>query len=197
MKTKYLSPINLLLLTYLLTYYFLIFFAFSMVPNLSDFGATIIFLPTVYYGIIRNIILQYKDHSWIHKSYIVLYSIAPHLVIALPTLRQQKLSLLIPLLQFLQSFVDWFMACFLYCFPYSSRSSNYCDSNSCRSFMLLKALAKSNCNLFAIAFKSEKEPSKKKQRTDNKKDAKRIKSDNFTRNNREKSNIAVAILENE
>ena len=41
----------------------------------------------------------------------------------------------------------------------------------------------------------EREPSKKKQRTDTKKDAKRIKSDNFTRGNREKSNIAIAILE--
>ena len=65
------------------------------------------------------------------------------------------------------SFVDWFMASFLYCFPY-----NYCSSN--RSFTLLKALAKSNGNLFAFAFKSEKEPSKKKQRTDSKKDAKRM-----------------------
>ena len=55
------------------------------------------------------------------------------------------------------------------------------------------ALAKSNGNLFAIALKSEKEPSKKKQRTDTKKNAKRIKSD--TRSNREKSNIAIAILE--
>ena len=36
---------------------------------------------------------------------------------------------------------------------------------------------------------SKREPSKKKQRTDTKKDAKRIKSDNFTRSNREKSNI--------
>jgi hypothetical protein len=36
----------------------------------------------------------------------------------------------------------------------------------------------------------ERKPSKKKQRTDTKKDAKRIKS-----NNREKSNIAIAILE--
>ena len=35
----------------------------------------------------------------------------------------------------------------------------------------------------------ERDPSKKKQRTDTKKDAKRIKSDNFTRGNREKSNI--------
>ena len=111
------------------------------------------------------------------------------------------------------------MASFLYCFPYSYCSCNYCDSNSCRSFTLLKALAKSNGNLFAISFKSEKRtttiaiakvgraitlegerkvtvifllsplttiaivgraitlervPSKKKQRTDTKKDAKRI-----------------------
>ena len=55
------------------------------------------------------------------------------------------------------SFVDWFMASFLSCFPYSYRSSNHCDSNSCHSFMLLKSLAKSNGNLFAIAFKSKKE----------------------------------------
>ena len=40
----------------------------------------------------------------------------------------------------------------------------------------------------------ESEPSKKKQRTDTKKDAKRIKSDNFTRGNRVKSNIAIALL---
>ena len=33
------------------------------------------------------------------------------------------------------------------------------------------------------------------QRTNTKKDAKRIKSDNFTRNNREITNIAIAILE--
>ena len=39
----------------------------------------------------------------------------------------------------------------------------------------------------------EKEPSKKKQKTDTKKDAKRIKIDNFTRCNKEKSNIAIAI----
>ena len=31
------------------------------------------------------------------------------------------------------------------------------DIDSCRSFTLLKALAKSDGNLFAIAFKSEKE----------------------------------------
>ena len=80
--------------------------------------------------------------------------------------------------------------------------------------MLLKALAKSNSNIFAITFKSkkeqhvtiaiaivgraitlEREPSQKKQRTDTKKDAKGIKSENFTRGNREKSNIAIAILD--
>ena len=72
---------------------------------------------------------------------------------------------------------------------------------------------KSNGNLITIPFKSEKErqlslsqyvvgrainlkrkPSKKKQRTDIKKDAKKIKSYNLTRGNREKSNIAIAIL---
>jgi hypothetical protein len=41
----------------------------------------------------------------------------------------------------------------------------------------------------------EREPSKKNQRTDTKEYAKVIKSDNFTRRNREKSNIAIAILE--
>ena len=41
----------------------------------------------------------------------------------------------------------------------------------------------------------EREPPKKKQRTDTKKSAKRIKSDNFTSSNREKINIAIAILE--
>ena len=40
----------------------------------------------------------------------------------------------------------------------------------------------------------ERKPSKKKRRTDTKKDAKRLKSDNFTRSNREKFNNAVALL---
>ena len=44
------------------------------------------------------------------------------------------------------------------------------------------------------AINLERKPSKKKQRTDTKKDAKWIKSDNFTRSNREKFNIAIAIL---
>ena len=71
------------------------------------------------------------------------------------------------------SFIDWFMVSFLYCFP-----------NSYRSFMLLKALEKSNNNLFAFASKSkkkrqhrffdravtfERKPLKKKHRNDTKK----------------------------
>ena len=40
----------------------------------------------------------------------------------------------------------------------------------------------------------EREPSKKKQRTDTTKDAKRTKCDNFARRNKEKSNIAIVIL---
>ena len=95
------------------------------------------------------------------------------------------------------SFVECFMASFIYCFPYSYRSSKYCDGNSYCSYRHLKALAKSNCNLIAIAnaFKSEKERglllSLSKQRTNTKKDVKRIKSVIFTRSNREKSNIAI------
>ena len=133
-------------------------------------SAKILLLPSkreiIFVTLWRFEFFQYCDRN------IGLFSIAPHLVIALPTM----------------SLVDLSMASFLYCFPYSYRSSNYCDSNSCRSFTLLKALAKSNGNLFAIAFKGEKEwkPSKKKQRIDTKKGAKRIKSDNFTRSNREK-----------
>ena len=45
------------------------------------------------------------------------------------------------------------------------------------------------------AINLERKSSKKKQRTNTKKDAKRIKSDKFTKSNREKSNIAIAILE--
>ena len=91
-------------------------------------------------------------------SYVLIYLPSWPQIYVYRLLRQQKLEeRLISLLQFCMSFVDWFMASFLYCFPYSYRSSNYCDSNSCRSFTLLKALAKSNGNLFAIASKSERE----------------------------------------
>ena len=57
------------------------------------------------------------------------------------------------------------------------KSNNYCYCNSWKAITL------------------ERKLSKKKQRTDTKKNAKRIKSDNFTNSNREKSNIAIAILE--
>ena len=56
-------------------------------------------------------------------------------------------------------------------------------------------------NIIAIAIVGraitlEREPSKKQQRTDTKKNAKRIKSDNFTNSNREKSNIAIGKINN-
>ena len=66
-----------------------------------------------------------------------------------------KLSLLISLLQIIYEFWRLVHVFFLYCFPYSYRSSNYCDSNSCCSFTLLKALAKSKSTHIAITFKSE------------------------------------------
>ena len=51
---------------------------------------------------------------------------------------------------------------------------------------LLSPLRARKSNKVGRVITLEKEPSKKKQRTDTKKDAKRIKSDNFTRSNREK-----------
>ena len=64
--------------------------------------------------------------------------------ITLPSL--QKLLLFTSLLIFCISVVAWFMASFLYCFLYNYFSSNYCNSNSCCSFTLLKAIAKSYQN---------------------------------------------------
>ena len=75
---------------------------------------------------------MFKGASWIIKRFLVHYQI-PHLS-----------NIAIAILDFSV-------------FLWSYLSSNYCDSNSCRSFTLLKALAKSNGNLFAITFKSEKE----------------------------------------
>jgi len=63
---------------------------------------------------------------------------------------------------------------------------------------LLFCIERATTIAFAIvgrAITLDREPSKKKQRTDTKKNAKRIKSDNFTGINKEKSNIAIAILE--
>ena len=66
--------------------------------------------------------------------------------------------------------------------------------------LLFYALKRERATTIAIAIVGraitlERGSSKKKQRTANKKHAKRIKNDNFTRSNREKSNIAIAILE--
>ena len=85
------------------------------------------------------------------------FSIAPHLVIALPTLRQQKLSLLISLLQFLYEFCRLVHGFFSVLLPIQLSASNYWDSNSCRSFSLLKTIAKRLPLLFANSFKSIKE----------------------------------------
>jgi hypothetical protein len=56
-------------------------------------------------------------------------------------------------------------------------------------------LAKSNGNHFAIAFNSKKEPIILERESDQKRSKelipKRIQSDNFTRSNREKANIAM------
>ena len=88
-----------------------------------------------------------------------LFSITPHLVIALPTLQQQTLSLLISLLHFFYKFCRLVNGFFSVLLPYicSYRTSNNCNSNNCRSFTLLKAIVQSNGNFFAIALKSEKE----------------------------------------
>ena len=89
---------------------------------------------------------NYVLYNYIHN--IGLFTLLPIYVhIALPTLRYQKLSLFTKIcLKFCIGFIDWVMTSFLYCFPYS-----------CRSFTLLKALAKINGNLFAVASKSEEE----------------------------------------
>ena len=109
-------------------------------------------------------------------------------------------------------FVDSLITSFLYCFPYSYRSSNYRDSYCCRLFRLLKALAKSNGKFSLSPLTSIKSDNfryryswkrdnlresnqEKKQRTNTINEAKKIKSDNFNKSNREKINIAIAILE--
>ena len=69
------------------------------------------------------------------------------------------------------------MASFLYCFPCSYRYE--------RERATTIAI-----EIVGRVITLEREPSKKKARTDTKKDAKRIKIYNFTRSNSEKSNIA-------
>ena len=78
-----------------------------------------------------------------------LFSIDPHFVIALPTFRQQKLSVLISLLQYLYEFADWFMVSFLYCFP-----SNYCDSKKFTVIFLLSPLRARKSENYRNSWKS-------------------------------------------
>ena len=87
------------------------------------------------------------------------------------------------------------------------RSPNYCDITSRCSFNILKAIAKSNENLFVIPFKSKKEQQlllsryfksntlrennqEKKQKRDIKNQAK-VKSNNIRKSNIEKSPILL------
>ena len=138
----------------------------------------------------KILIFQYCD------SNIRLFSIPLHLVITRPTIknpnRYQKH--LISLLYFLYRFCRLVHA-FLYYFPYS-----------CRSFTLLKALAKSN-RIFPLSlFRARKSNiyhyrdswkcgnfresnQEKKQRNFAKNQANKIKIDNFARNNRENFTI--------
>ena len=98
----------------------------------------------------------------------------------------------------------------LYCSPFSYRSSNFAIAkvvalnlfpsifvcvSQIGSWLLFCIASNIVISLPTIvtAITLEREPSKKRQRTNTKKYAKRIKSDNFTRSNREKSNIAIAM----
>ena len=92
---------------------------------------------------------------------------------------------------------------FLYCSPFSYCSSNFAIAKD-DALNLFTSFLYEFCRLVHCfsslllpirATTLERIPSKKKQRTDTKKDAKWIKSDNCTRSNREKSNIAIAIFE--
>ena len=89
------------------------------------------------------------------NSDIGLFSIAPHIVIALSIFRKQNLLLLCFI--FGIDFVQWLMTSFLYCSSYSYCASNYRDKDSCHSFLVLKvAITKCKGKLIAVAFKSKK-----------------------------------------
>ena len=53
------------------------------------------------------------------------------------------------------------LASFLYCSPYSYLFFNYCDSNRCCPFSILKVIAKRKEKLIAVAFKSKKDQEKR------------------------------------
>ena len=129
----------------------LIYYRISFV-NLIIQSAKILLLPPK-----CEIIRVSSNHSFFQycESNIGLFSIASHLVIALPTLQQQKLWLLILLLQFLYNFcrlVYGFFSILLLI-----QLSLFQLLRQFSLFYALKGIAKSNGNLFAIAFKSKKE----------------------------------------
>ena len=82
---------------------------------------------------------DFKGAYWISSNIaIAILNFSLLLPIQLSLFRLNCDSKVVALNPFASFFVDWFIASFLYCFQYSYRSSNYCDSNSCRSFTLLK-----------------------------------------------------------
>ena len=96
-------------------------------------------------------------------------------------------------------FCTKFPIAILWIFLYCSLSS-YCDSNSWHSFSILSAISKSKgkrekSDNYLDIWKSEnyrKGNKEKQQRIYSRKEAKKIKCDNFTRSNREKFKIAIA-----
>ena len=112
----------------------------QIVRNLLIQSAKILLLPPKY-----EIIMLPSNHSFFQNcdSNIGLFSIAPCKVINFNP--------------FCILFGTSSLLLFWWLFLYSYRSSNYRDSDSCRSFSLLKAIAKRLQLLFANAFKSVKE----------------------------------------
>ena len=117
------------------------------------------------------------------KSKIFLFSIASHIVVAIPTWRYQKFPLLISLLIFLYKYFT-----FVHSFFFSGLLPIWLSLFQLLSLFIPLGWKSDNFN------ESNQE---KKQRTDAKNEATKIKSDKFTRSYREKSNIAIAILHNE
>ena len=126
-------------------------------------GAPIVFLSTSkkivkFYFIWNNLTiffsLMFNVAYWIKKLFqycdntIGLFSIAPNIVIAILTIKK-SFNLSVSLFVF-----GLYTDSFLYC-------SFHSYSNSCRSFLPLKTITKSNGKHIAIAFKSEKSNSEK------------------------------------
>ena len=121
-----------------------------------------------------------------------------------PILLPIKLSILPLYLNFCIGFILCFIASFLYCFTNSYRSSNECNSNSFRSFLLLKAISKINGKLLTcapIARKSTNYRYRDSWKSDNynRKSNKEKKQINYTKNKAKKiksNNCKGAIKKN-